>query len=163
MASASQREIDKIRERASLDSIVDNALIHYEGQSMEKKDPEDDLFEWSLITGRLPLFEAAEDDKDKKGEKGAEATPEKGESTLNPEEFAANVAMLCENHERLLDIHTAIANRAYLYVLKNYDRAMAERMRDILTSKFRIHLDPKDKPNAPEFFGLIGKAGGGGG
>jgi hypothetical protein len=158
MASAAQREIDKIRERASLDSVVDNALIHYEGQSMEKKEPEDDLFEWSLMTGRLPLFEA-----DEKKDDEPKATPEKGESTLNPEEFAANVAMLCENHERLLDIHTAIANRAYLYVLKNYDREMAERVRGIMTSKFGIHLDPKDKPRAPEFFGLVGKAGGGGG
>lgn len=156
MGKPGQREIDRIKERASLDRLIDNALIHYEGQSMEKKDETEDLLEWALITSRIPLLEA---DEDKKGEPGAS---EAGESTLNPEEFAANVAMLCQNHERLLDIHTAISNRAFLYVLKNYDKDMANRFRDILRSKFRIHLDPKDKPQAPEFIGLVGKAGGGG-
>lgn len=157
MANPLQREIDKIKERASLDRLIDNALIHYEGQSMEKKDPEADLLEWALMTNRLLMLEAEEDEK----KDDAKATPEKGESTLNPDEFAANVAMLCENHERLLTIHTAIANRAFLYVLKNYDRDMANRFREILRSKFKIHLDPKDKPVAPEFLGLTGKAGGG--
>ena len=123
---------------------------------MEKKDETEDLLEWALITSRIPLLEADED------KKGSAATPDLGESTLNPEEFAANVAMLCQNHERLLDIHTAISNRAFLYVLKNYDKDMANRFREILRSKFRIHLDPKDKPQAPEFIGLVGKAGGGG-
>jgi hypothetical protein len=156
MANPQQREVDRIKERASLDRLIDNALIHYETQSMEKKDPEGDLLEWALITSRIPLVEAEEGEK-----KGDQASPETGESTLNPEEFAANIAMLCENHERLIDIHTAISNRAYLYVLKNYDKDMANRFREILRSKFRIHLDPKDKPKAPEFFGLIGKAGGG--
>ena len=156
MGKPGQREIDRIKERASLDRLIDNALIHYEGQSMEKKDETEDLLEWALITSRIPLLEADED------KKGAAATPDLGESTLNPEEFAANVAMLCQNHERLLDIHTAISNRAFLYVLKNYDKDMANRFREILRSKFRIHLDPKDKPQAPEFIGLVGKAGGGG-
>jgi hypothetical protein len=158
MANPIQREIDKIKERASLDRLIDSSLIHYETQSMEKKDPEEDLLEWALMTNRLLVLEADEKDDDKKG---VVATPKLGESTLNPDEFAANVAMLCENHERLIDIHTAISNRAYLYVLKNYDRDMANRFREILRSKFRIHLEPKDKPVAPEFFGLIGKAGGG--
>jgi hypothetical protein len=152
MGKPEQREVDRIKERASLDRLIDNALIHYEGQSMEKKDATEDLLEWALMTSRIPLVEA------EVGEKSA--TPESGESTLNPEEFAANVAMLCENHERLLDIHTAISNRAYLYVLKNYDKDLANRFREILRSKFRIHLDPKDKPRAPEFLGLTGKAGG---
>ena len=154
MANPLQREIDKIKERSSLDRLIDNALIHYETQSMEKKDEEEDLMEWALITGRILMLEADE-------EKKRDASPETGESTLNPDEFAANVAMLCENHERLLDIHTAISNRAYLYVLKNYGKDMAKRFEEILSSKFRIHLDPKDKPKAPEFMGLAGKAGGG--
>lgn len=156
MGKPGQREIDRIKERASLDRLIDNALIHYEGHSMEKKDMTADLLEWALITSRIPLLEADDDKKD------SAATPEVGESTLNPEEFAANVAMLCQNHERLLDIHTAISNRAFLYVLKNYDKDMADRFREILRSKFRIHLDPKDKPQAPEFIGLVGKSGGGG-
>lgn len=160
MANPVQREIDKIKERGSLDRLIDNSLIHYETQSMEKKDPEEDLLEWALMTNRLLMIEADDKPDAKKDDKDPAATPEKGESTLNPDEFAANVAMLCENHERLLDIHTAISNRAYLYVLKNYDRDMANRFREILRSKFRIHLDPKDKPQAPEFFGLVGKAGG---
>jgi len=153
MANPNQREIDRIRERASLDRLIDNALIHYESQSMEKKDAEEDLMEWAFITGRIPIIEA--DKKD-----GSVVSPGTGESTLNPDEFAANVAMLCENHERLLDIHTAISSRAYLYILKNYDKDLANRFREILRSKFRIHLDPQDKPRAPEFFGLVGKSGG---
>jgi hypothetical protein len=156
VAKPGQREVDRIQERASLDRLIDNALIHYEGQSMEKKDESEDLLEWALITSRLPLFEAEE----KNPPSALTASPSTGESTLNPEEFAANVAMLCENHERLLDIHTAISNRAYLYVLKNYDKDMANRFREMLRSKFKIHLDPKDKPIAPEFIGLAGKSGG---
>ena len=122
MANPNQREIDRIRERASLDRLIDNALIHYESQSMEKKDAEEDLMEWVFITSRIPIIEA--DKKD-----GSVVSPDTGESTLNPDEFAANVAMLCENHERLLDIHTAISNRAYLYILKNYDKDLANRFR----------------------------------
>jgi hypothetical protein len=159
MGEVAKREIDKIRERGSLDRLIDNALIHYETQSLVKKEDEDALMEWALMTSRLvPLLEAS-DDKDKGG--NADPSPETGEMTLNPEEFASNIAMLHTNHERLMDIPTAIANRAYLYVLKNYDKLTAERFRDILSSKFRIHLDPKDKPQAPEFMGLVGKAGGG--
>ena len=56
MAKPGQREVDRIQERASLDRLIDNALIHYEGQSMEKKDESEDLLEWALITSRLPLF-----------------------------------------------------------------------------------------------------------
>lgn len=160
MGETAKREIDRIRERGSLDRLIDNALIHYEAQSLVKKEDEDALMEWALKTSRLaPLLEAGD-------EKGAgdklEPSPETGEMTINPEEFASNIAMLHMNHERLMDIPTAIANRAYLYVLKNYDKPTAERFREILSSKFRIHLDPKDKPQAPEFIGLVGKAGGGG-
>lgn len=87
MANPDQREIDRIRERASLDRLIDNALIHYESQSMEKKDNEEDLMEWALITSRIPLIEA--DKKD-----GSSASPDTGESTLNPEEFAANLSLI---------------------------------------------------------------------
>jgi hypothetical protein len=150
MGDVAKREMDKIRERGSLDRIIDNALIHYEEQSLEKKEEEGAMLEEMLFIASLrPLMEADADDEGP------------GESTLNPEEFAANVAMLCANHERLLNIELAISNRAYLYVLKNYDKQMADRFRAILSSKFRIHLDPKDKPHAGEFFGLVGKASGG--
>jgi hypothetical protein len=63
MANPQQREVDRIKERASLDRLIDNALIHYETQSMEKKDPEDELLEWALITSRIPLTEAEEGEK----------------------------------------------------------------------------------------------------
>jgi len=152
MGEVAKREIDKIKARGSLDRIIDNALIHYEEQSLQKKSSDEEMLEEALFGASvLFLLEAEEPGK---GE-------EIGESTLNPEEFAANIAMLCTNHERLLNIPLAISNRAYLYVLKNYDKQMADRFRAILSSKFRIHLDPKDKPEAPEFLGLIGKAGGG--
>jgi hypothetical protein len=153
MGEVARREIDKIKERGSLDRIIDNALIHYEEQSLQKKSADDEMLEEALF-GASVLFLLEADEPEKEGE-------EIGESTLNPEEFAANIAMLCTNHERLLNIPLAISNRAYLYVLKNYDKQMADRFRAILSSKFRIHLDPKDKPEPPEFFGLIGKAGGG--
>jgi hypothetical protein len=160
MGEVAKREIDKVRERGSLDRLIDNALIHYESQSLVKKEDEDALMEWALKTSCLaPLLEA-NDDKNAGGE--ADPSPATGEMTLNPEEFASNIAMLHMNHERLMDIPTAIANRAFLYVLKNYDKLTAERFREILSSKFRIHLDPKDKPQAPEFMGLVGKGGGGG-
>jgi hypothetical protein len=159
MGNVTTREIDKIRERASLDRLVDKSLIHYEKQSMVKKSDEDDLLEWALMTHRVILL--AEADEDKGDKSGPTPSPDTGESTLDPEEFAANVAMLCENHERLLDIHTAISNRAYLYVTKNYDKDLANRFREILASKFKIYLDPDDKPVAPEFIGLTGKPGAG--
>jgi len=159
MGDVSSRELDKIGERGSVDRLIDRALINYESQSIVKKEAEreEELLEAILFAGSLLILNEAEE-----GEKKEEPSPESGEGELNPEEFAANVAMFCQNYSRLLNIPMAIANRAYLYVHKNYDKQTADRMRAILSSKFAIYLTEKERPAAPEFIGLAGKAGGGG-
>lgn len=159
MGDVSSRELDKIGERGSVDRLIDRALINYESQSIVKKEEggEEELLEAILFAGSLLVLNEAD-----AGEKQEAPNPDTGEGELNPEEFAANVAMFCQNYARLLNIPMAIANRAYLYVHKNYDKQTADRMKAILSSKFAIYLTEKDRPVAPEFIGLVGKAGGGG-
>jgi hypothetical protein len=133
----------------SLDQKVDRYLIQYEREAIKKSEMFNGLGQTPRTSAPLAiaqlqekaslfnlLFEQDEEGidagmdtsgEDTGGDAGGEAgeEPEIAEPQLNIQRFASNLARLVNNYEVMLDPKTVILNRAYAYLLKNYNEQTA--------------------------------------
>ena len=72
------------------------------------------------------------------------ATPPK--LPLNVDEFTKRVARLVENAEVLLSVRSVIINRAFNYLLENYDQAHVDAMKEVLDEQFDFDIDDPGRP-----------------
>jgi hypothetical protein len=134
----------------SLDQKVDRYLIQYEREAIKKSELFNGLGQTPRASAPLAiaqlqenaslfslLFEQDEDPTagvmdmgggdEAAGDAGAEGgeEPQISEPQLNIQRFAANLARLVNNYDVMLDPKTVILNRAYAYLLKNYNEQTA--------------------------------------
>ncbi|MAF25167.1 hypothetical protein CL634_06285 [bacterium] len=98
----------------------------------------------------------------------AEAPEALPKPPLDVDSFTKRIARLAMNADSLLDLKSAIVNRAMNFLVDNYDQQHADEMKEILDSQFDFNLDGgKEVPLAPEAVGAwaggTGGLGGGGG
>lgn len=137
----------------SLDQKVDKYLIQYEREAIKKSEMFNGLGQTPRASAPLAiaqlqekaslfalLFEQEEEGADAgmdmgggddaaagadTGGEGGEEEPQIPEPQLNIQRFAANLARLVNNYDVMLDPKTVILNRAYAYLLKNYNEQTA--------------------------------------
>lgn len=136
----------------SLDQKVDKYLIQYEREAIKKSEMFNGLGQTPRASAPLAiaqlqegtslfalLFEQEEEGADAgmdmgggddaagadTGGEGGEEEPRIPEPQLNIQRFAANLARLVNNYDVMLDPKTVILNRAYAYLLKNYNEQTA--------------------------------------
>ena len=146
----------------SVDDQIDSLILLYEKRAI--RDEEDSLMESLNKTSLKYLFEqedeAAEDEpveEDPVEPTGSEeATAQAAETEPVPDididKFTIKVARLIMNHRQLLDVETAIINRAKNFLNENYGDKFVVRYLDILDEQFGItaqEFDMADVEDAP--------------
>jgi len=133
----------------SLDQKVDRYFIQYEREAIKKSEMFNGLGQTPRASAPLAIAQLQENKKvldlfsilfeqDEAGDMGGDmgggdAGGEEGggeevniqEPQLNIQRFASNVARLVNNYDVMLDPKTVILNRAYAYLLKNYNEQTA--------------------------------------
>jgi hypothetical protein len=134
----------------SLDQKVDRYFIQYEREAIKKSEMFNGLGQTPRASAPLAiaqlqenkkglnlfsiLFEQDEDPtaggmdmggEEGGGEEGGGEEVNIQEPQLNIQRFASNVARLVNNYDVMLDPKTVILNRAYAYLLKNYNEQTA--------------------------------------
>jgi hypothetical protein len=134
----------------SLDQKVDRYFIQYEREAIKKSEMFNGLGQTPRASAPLAIAQLQENKKefnlfsilfeqDEAGDMGGDmgggdaGGGEEGggeevniqEPQLNIQRFASNVARLVNNYDVMLDPKTVILNRAYAYLLKNYNEQTA--------------------------------------
>jgi iron-sulfur cluster repair protein YtfE (RIC family) len=133
--------------RDSVDDQIDLFLMRFENESMT---PEDQIEQMSESAMRLSLVKLLLEQPAEEEPAGEEAPAEPAEEPEAPEEeageaaeeppkppidvdaFTKRVARLVMNNDVLLDIKSAIVNRAMNFLFENYDQAHADEMKELL-------------------------------
>jgi|TARA_Y100000310_G_scaffold190315_1_gene190227 hypothetical protein len=133
--------------RDSVDDQIDLFLMRFESESMT---PEDQIEQMSESDMRLSLVNLLLEQPAEEDPAEEEAPEEPTEEPAAPEEeaeaeaeeppkppidvdaFTKRVARLVMNNDVLLDIKSAIVNRAMNFLFENYDQAHADEMKDLL-------------------------------
>ena len=140
----------------SVDEQIDRLLMQYEKLSLP--DEEDQLLE--MIKSASLQFILEQDEEEPAEEEPAEEEPaeEETEDEAAPDEeedqedsteidlatFAAKVARLAEMPEKVLDLKSAIINRAIQYLAANYDRSVASQFEAALMDKFQLAVPEEE-------------------
>jgi hypothetical protein len=134
----------------SVDEQIDRLLMQYEKLSLP--DEEDQLLE--MIKSASLQFILEQDEEEPAEEEPAEeeedeADPGEVEDQEDSTEidlatFAAKVARLAEMPEKVLDLKSAIINRAIQYLAANYDRSVASQFEAALMDKFQLAVPEEE-------------------
>ena len=135
----------------SVDEQIDRLLMQYEKLSLP--DEEDQLLE--MIKSASLQFILEQDEEEPAEEEPAEeetededAPDEEEDQEDSPEidlaTFAAKVARLAEMPEKVLDLKSAIINRAIQYLAANYDRSVASQFEAALMDKFQLAVPEEE-------------------
>ena len=127
--------------------------MQYEKLSLP--DEEDQLLE--MIKSASLQFILEQDEEEPAEEEPAEEEPAEEETDAPDEEedqedspeidlatFAAKVARLAEMPEKVLDLKSAIINRAIQYLAANYDRSVASQFEAALMDKFQLAVPEEE-------------------
>lgn len=143
----------------SVDDQIDSLILLYEKRAIRD---EDDLMMESLRNNSLRLLieqeeepaaeePAAEEEPDAgvteptgSEEMTADAAEEQRVPDLDIDKFAIKVARLIMNHKRLLDVETAVVNRAKNFLDENYGDKFVSRYLDVLEEQFGIAIKEFD-------------------
>ena len=126
---------EKEKGEDSLDSQIDSFLASYE---REAKSSKKEGFNFRLLTRRF-LTEA--EDEDKKKDKKDEEEPEKmSADDIDVDSFADNVVRLVDNYDSLLEVRDAICRRAVNFLLKNYEKEVADSFKEALSEQHDIEI-----------------------
>ncbi len=163
----------------SVDEQIDRLLTQYEKLSLP--DEEDQLLEMIKNTSQkfiLEQEEPEEEAEDPEEPEGAAAEEDEAEEEPETEEespkidiatFAAKVARLAEMPEKILDLKSAIINRAVQYLASNYDGNIASEFEAALMDKFQLAVPEEEVASVvasdlpPPPAAGAGPGGGGGG
>lgn len=142
----------------SVDDQIDSLVLLYEKRAI--RDEEDALME-ALFKGSLrmlleqeegadePVEEPIEDDSGVTEPSGSEemtadAAEEERVPDLDIDKFTIKVARLIMNYRKLLDVETAIVNRAKNFLDENYGDRFVSAYLDILEEQFGITIEEFD-------------------
>ncbi len=167
----------------SVDNQIDSMIIKFESESL--MDPVADALSEALSSHNLSalLFEQdageededqdpvgdadadadadtdADDDEDEESEGIDESLP-----PLDVDAFTKKIARLAISYDVLLDVKTAVVNRAIDFLLENYSQGQVDEFKEILDEQFDFNLSgPPETPEAPLAVGAGGPGGGLGG
>ena len=135
----------------SVDEQIDRLLMQYEKLSLP--DEEDQLLE--MIKSASLQFILEQDEEEPAEEEPAEEETEDEDAPDEEEDqedsteidlatFAAKVARLAEMPEKVLDLKSAIINRAIQYLAANYDRSVASQFEAALMDKFQLAVPEEE-------------------
>ena len=168
----------------SVDDQIDALIVKYERDSIPRSN-DDSLSESLLDLSLLSLL--VEQEADTPNTEPAKEPEEESEEISDPtgdedigdvepaskslkppidlDSFSRRIARLSLNFETLLDVKGAIVRRALKFLEENYDSNHADKLIDILNTKFDFEIGEKEEtPVAPYAVGAYaGGAGGGGG
>lgn len=146
----------------SLDDQIDSILLRFESDSIIGDQETAPPITGEGLIDLRSLLEAPEDEEEPEEDPDAdeppaddEAEPEHDDQAQDPtpdaesepmhpdldvSKFALKVVRLITSYQNLLDIPTVIATRAYNYLVTNYDQAIADAYKEVLSSQ-GIELD----------------------
>ena len=160
------QDVDAINE-----SLCANSLsVLFEAEEDELDDaPPDDLGaddEAEMPMGELPADESEDSDDDNMvdGEDTDVDEPEEEPVPLiDIDQFVQRVARLATRPEHLLDLKTAIVNRALKFLSDNYTDSHVEKAQDILSNNFDFDFNTRfdDEEEIPAAYGAGGEPSGG--
>jgi hypothetical protein len=169
--SLSVKATKKLRlSKDSLDDQIDSFLIKFETESV--LDEEEQLSE-SFLNKNLKYLIYEKDDITGSEDKNIEDSEldDMPMMNLNIDSFASKVARLIFNSHNLLDLETAIVNRAIDFLNTYYNEDYAERFIEILDNQFSIEVKSNFRGydsmpaehDAPQGLGAYDGGSGGGG
>ena len=156
----------------SIDSQIDKLFISYEKEATRAKTEGVDFRSMTrgfLLEAGEDEEEDKEEDKDEEGGE-EEEEPEEEKEKMTPEDidlqsFASDVVRLIENYDALLEVQSTILRRASNFLLKNYEKEVADEFKEVLSTEHGMTIgktesELEDKFQAPRA-GFAGPAGGG--
>jgi len=160
----------------SVDDQIDLFLMRFENESMSPDDQMEQMSESAMHLSliKLLLEQPAEEEpaEEEPTEEEAPAEPvapeEEAEEPPKPpidvDAFTKRVARLVMNNDVLLDIKSAIINRAMNFLFENYDQAHADEMKELL-DVIGLGIEKEELPPERPFAvgAYAGGTGGGGG
>jgi hypothetical protein len=161
----SEEDVDAINESLDANSLS----ILFEAEEDELDDvPPDDLgaAEAEMPMGELPATESEDSDGDNMvdGEDTDVDEPEEEPVPLiDIDQFVQRVARLATRPEHLLDLKTAIVNRALKFLSDNYTDSHVEKAQDILSNNFDFDFNTRfdNEEEVPAAYGAGGEPSGG--
>ena len=162
----SDQDIESINESLNANSLS----VLFEAEDDELDDvPPDELGasgDDEMPTGELPGDESEDSDDDNMvdGEDTDVDEPEEEPVPLiDIDQFTQRVARLATRPEHLLDLKTAIVNRALKFLRDNYTDSHVEKAQDILSNNFDFDFNTRfdDDDEVPPAYGAGGEPSGG--
>lgn len=147
---------------SSVDEQIDKLLLQYEKLSVpdEEQALQEMINKGSLrfiLEQEEPEEEAEEaeeeeavedaDEEDAEAEEEEADAPEEEAPSIDIGTFAAKVARLAEMPEKVLDLKSAIINRAVQYLQENYDDNVAKDFEEALLDKFQMAVPETEIEN----------------
>lgn len=144
---------------SSVDEQIDKLLLQYEKLSVPD---EEQALQEMINKGSLRFIleqeepeeeaeeeEAAEDtdEEDAEAEEEEADAPEEEAPSIDIGTFAAKVARLAEMPEKVLDLKSAIINRAVQYLQENYDDNVAKDFEEALLDRFQMAVPETEIEN----------------
>ena len=159
----------------SVDDQIDLFLMRFENESMTPEDQAEQMSESAMRLSLVKLLleqpaeeEPAEEEAPAEPAAPEEEAAEEAEKPPTPpidvDAFTKRVARLVMNNAVLLDIKSAIINRAMNFLFENYDQAHADEMKDLL-DVLDLGIEKEELPPERPFAvgAYAGGTGGGGG
>jgi len=179
--------------KTSLDDQVDSYLLNYERMSLQEESSDADQINESLNNASLSTLLEADGEEESLEDLGSEMPPTANEPPaeggagndddimvdaedmtadepaeepvplIDIDQFVQRVARLATRPEHLLDLKTAIINRALKFLGDNYTETHVEKAQDILSNNFDFDFDTQydNEPEVPVAYGSGGTPSGG--
>lgn len=161
----------------SVDDQIDSMFIKFESESLV--DPVTDALSEALKKFNLSALLVEQDEKEDENDEPVEDDDADAEEDtasdedsgideslppLDVDSFTKRVARLAISYDVLLDVKTAVVNRAIDFLLENYSQGQVDEFKEILDEQFDFNLSgPPETPEAPIAVGAGGPGGGLGG
>jgi len=165
----------------SVDDQIDLFLMRFENESMSPDDQMEQMSESAMHLSLIKLLLEQPAEEEPAEEEPAEEEPTEEEAPAEPvapeeeaeeppkppidvDAFTKRVARLVMNNDVLLDIKSAIINRAMNFLFENYDQAHADEMKELL-DVIGLGIEKEELPPERPFAvgAYAGGTGGGGG
>lgn len=157
---------DKEDGEDSLDAQIDKYLSSYEA---EAKNSKNEGLDFRMMTRRWLLEAEGDEDEGEDKEGGGEEEPEKlTAEDLNVKSFVTDVMRLVDNYDNLLEVRNTILRRTINFLLKGYDKDVADAFKEELLDSYGIEVGKSKSEMDDEEFpapkaGAAGPMAGGGG